>query len=67
MAVSGDVRYYLESLRRFKPHTLSEAEEKIINLKDINGIQGLKTVYDMITSAFLFDVEIDGQVKRLNR
>ncbi|MBN1661163.1 MAG: M3 family oligoendopeptidase, partial [Anaerolineae bacterium] len=67
MAASGDNRYYLESLRRFKPHTLSEAEEKIINLKDINGVNGLKTVYDMITYDFTFEVEIDGEVKELNR
>ena len=29
MESSGDVRYFLESIRRYKPHTLSEAEEKI--------------------------------------
>ncbi|MFN2165030.1 MAG: M3 family oligoendopeptidase, partial [Anaerolineae bacterium] len=67
LAVSGDNRYYLESLRRFKPHTLSEPEEQIINLKDVNGVQGLVTVYEMITNAFTFEVEIDGELKRLNR
>ena len=29
LEASGDYRYYLESLRLFKPHTLSEAEEKL--------------------------------------
>ena len=29
MEAAGDYRYYLEQLRLFKPHTLSEAEEKI--------------------------------------
>ena len=67
LAVSGDAAYYLESLRRFKPHTLSEAEETVINLKDINGVQALVTVYQMITNAFTFRVEIDGEVKELNR
>jgi oligoendopeptidase F len=67
LAVSGDNRYYLESLRRFKPHTLSEPEEQIINLKDVNGVQGLVTVYQMITNAFTYEVEIDGELKRLNR
>jgi len=36
LAASGDTAYYLESLRRFKPHTLTEPEEKIVNLKDVN-------------------------------
>ena len=67
LAVSGDNTYYLESLRRFKPHTLSEAEEKIINLKDVNGIEGLITLYEMITNGFTFQLEVDGQVKELVR
>jgi oligoendopeptidase F len=67
LAVAGDNSYYLESLRRFKPYTLSEPEEKIINLKDVNGVEALVTVYEMITNSFTFVVEIDGEVKELNR
>jgi oligoendopeptidase F len=67
MANSGDVRYYLESLRLFKPHTLSEAEEKIINIKDVNGIQAVKTLYDMLTNAFKFHLTVDGEEKELTR
>jgi len=66
-ALSGDVAYYLESLRRFKPHLLSEPEEKIINLKDVNGSAALTTLYDMITNRFVFKLEIDGEVKELTR
>jgi len=64
---SGDLRYYLESLRRFKPHTLSEAEEQIITLKDVNGIDALVTVYDMITNKFKFTLQVDGETKTLTR
>jgi oligoendopeptidase F len=67
LAASGDNAYYLESLRRFKPHTLSEPEEKVINLKDINGVEALLTVYEMLTTAFTFKVEIDGEAKELTR
>jgi oligoendopeptidase F len=65
LAASGDIRYYLESLRQFKPYTLSEPEEKVINLKDVNGADALVTIYEMITSAFLFKVEIDGELREL--
>jgi oligoendopeptidase F len=67
LAVAGDNAYYLQSLRRFKPHTLSEPEEKVINLKDVNGAEALVTLYEMITNAFTYEVEIEGVVKELNR
>ncbi|HEY4689424.1 MAG TPA: M3 family oligoendopeptidase [Anaerolineae bacterium] len=67
MAASGDYRYWLESLRRFKPHTLSESEEKIVNLKDVNGMNALLTLYDVITNAFTFELEIDGRKKKMTR
>ncbi len=67
LAVSGDWRYYLERLRAFKPYTLSEAEEKVINLKNVNGVNALTRLYDMITNRFVFRLEIDGQVKELTR
>ena len=50
MASSGDWRYFLESLRRFKPHTLTEPEEKIINLKNINGVDALTTLYECMNT-----------------
>jgi oligoendopeptidase F len=62
---SGDRRYYLESLRLFKPYMLSEPEEKIINLKDVNGAHALITLYQMITNRYLFRLEVEGEVKEL--
>jgi oligoendopeptidase F len=67
MASGGDWRYYLESVRRFKPHTLTEPEEKIINLKNVNGPDALSTLYDMITNKYVFKLEVDGEVKELTR
>jgi oligoendopeptidase F len=65
MAASGDYRYYLEALRLFKPHTLSEAEEKVINLKNVTGYEALTTLYDAITSRYVFKMEVDGQIREL--
>src|SRR5574342_743803 len=67
MKASGDVRYWLEEMRHFKPHTLSEAEEKIINLKDVNGVRALETLYDTVTNVFTFNFELDGEQKKLTR
>lgn len=65
IAVSGDRRYFLESWRRLKPFTLSEPEERVITLKDVNGIEALLTLYDMITNAFAFTLEVDGERKTM--
>jgi oligoendopeptidase F len=65
MSGSGDYRYWLEEMRHFKPHTLSEPEEKIINLKNVTGYNALATLYDTITNRYTFKVEVDGEVKEL--
>ena len=67
MDVSGDYRYYLEEIRHFKPHTLSEAEEKVVNLKDVTGSSALINLYDAITNRYVFKLEVDGEVKELTR
>lgn len=67
LSESDDYVYYLETLRRFKPHTLSEPEEKIINVKDVNGVDALVNLYEMITNRFTFELEEDGELKELNR
>ncbi len=64
---SGDYRYYLEVMRKFKPHTLSEAEEKIVNLKNVTGNNALVTLYDAITNRYVFKVEVDGETKEMTR
>lgn len=64
---AGDLVYYLEVERLFRDHTLSEPEEKIISLKDMDGVNALTTLYDMITNKFAFELEVDGEKKTLNR
>lgn len=64
---SGDRAYMLENLRRFKPHTLSEAEERLITLKDVDGIDALVEVYDLVTNKFVFHLDVAGETKQLTR
>lgn len=67
MAASGDYSYWLEEMRHFKPHTLSEAEEKILNLKNVTGSSALGNLYDLMTNRYTFKVSIDGAEKELTR
>jgi len=63
MNASGDYRYYLEAMRLYKPHTLSEAEEKIINLKNVNGVNALGNLYDSITNRYVFKMKVGSKEK----
>jgi oligoendopeptidase F len=67
MSEAGDYRYYLQEMRNFKPHTLTEAEEKIINIKDLTGTRALHTLFDTITNRYIFEMEVDGEVQELTR
>ena len=67
MDVAGDYRYYLEEIRNFKPHTLTEAEEKIVNIKNVTGASALITLYDSITNRYVYKLEIDGEIKEMTR
>jgi oligoendopeptidase F len=64
---TGDYRYWLETLRQFRPHTLSEPEEKIINIKDVTGVKAICNLYNTITNRYVFKVEVDGEVQELTR
>ncbi len=62
-----DFRQYLEDLRRFKPFSLDEPTEQIINLKDADGQDGLLTIYSMLTNRLEFKIDVDGEEQVLTR
>ncbi|MDM8528132.1 M3 family oligoendopeptidase [Anaerolineales bacterium HSG24] len=66
-AHAGKLEYYLEKMRLYRDHSLLESEEKIINLKNVNGSNALITLYDMITNKFVFELTVDGEQKKLTR
>ena len=67
LAATGDYHYWLVTLRNFKDFTLSEPEEKVINIKDVTGVNALNMLYDSITNRYAFKIEMDGEEKELTR
>ena len=59
-------RHYLQSLRRYRQHTLSEPEEKIVNEKDNTGSNAFGRLFSEITSSLSFTLEKDGKPAELN-
>jgi oligoendopeptidase F len=64
---SADERHYLRDLRRFRPYTLDERSEQIINVKDDNGIAAVVTIYSLLTNRMEFTLEAEGETRTLTR
>lgn len=67
MNTAGDYHYWLEEMRNFRKFTLSEAEEKIINLKDVTGTSAIRRLYDSITNRYTFKLLVNGEEKEMTR
>ena len=59
-------RHYLLSLRRYRAHTLSEPEEKIISTRDNTGPNAFGRLFSEITSSLTFALDRDGERQELN-
>ena len=62
-----DYRHFLQEMRLFKPYMLEETSERIINVKDANGIKAVITIYTMLTNRLEFELEVDGELKKMTR
>lgn len=59
-------RHFLLSLRRYRPHVLSESEEKVIEEKANTGSRAFARLFDEVLASLEFEVEVDGTRQRLN-
>ena len=59
-------RHFLSSMRRYRPHTLSESEEKLLNEKDNTGRNAFGRLFSEMTSSLVFKLERDGKTEELN-
>ncbi|AJE03018.1 M3 family oligoendopeptidase [Geobacter pickeringii] len=54
-------RHYLESVRRFKPHTLKEREEQLLKMKSLTGADAFTRLFDELSASLRYRMELDGQ------
>lgn len=62
----SDYRHFLEQERRYKPHRLSEPEEKIMDEKANTGSRAFKRLFDEVLNNIRFKVKLEGKVKSLS-
>ena len=60
-----EYKHYLERTLRKVPHMLSETEERLIIVKDKNGIDAWQMLQSDWLSTRTFDIEVEGETKTL--
>ena len=59
-------KHFLEQERKYKPHRLSEAEEKILDEKANTGSRAFKRLFDEVLNNVMFQIKLDGKQKSLS-
>ena len=58
-------RHFLEVLRKFKSHTLTEREESLLAQKSLTGVQAFCRLFDEVSSALRYTLEIGGEKREM--
>jgi oligoendopeptidase F len=58
-------RHYLQQKRAWRPHFLSEPEEKLLDEKAVTGRAAFVRLFDETVAAMQFPLELDGKVEML--
>ncbi|MCX8073373.1 MAG: M3 family oligoendopeptidase [Candidatus Binatia bacterium] len=59
-------RHFLEVLRQYRPHVLSEPEERILEEKANTGARAFARLFDELLARMVFRVRHNGSVRELN-
>lgn len=64
---AGELQEFLSYKRVLAKYSLSEPEEKIINILDVTGHSALVKLYDKITNAFQFTLKVNNKTRSMTR
>lgn len=53
--------HYLQIVRKFRPHTLTEREEQLLKLKNLTGAEAFSRLFDELSASFRFRMELEGE------
>lgn len=69
LAKSKECKNYSYSIQRAyetAQYNLTEAEERIANLKNLTGVNAFKQLYSDLTNTFQYEFKIDGKIRKMN-
>ena len=58
---AGAYVHFLEGIRRFRPHTLEENEERLLTRKNLTGVSAFTKLFDELSASLRYRMELDGE------
>ena len=54
-------RHFLHGIRKFRPYTLKENEERLLTRKDLTGVNAFTKLFDELSASLTYRMELDGE------
>lgn len=58
---AGNYTHFLQGIRKFRPYTLKENEERLLTRKNLTGIRAFTKLFDELSASFSYRMELDGE------
>ncbi|ABK98998.1 M3 family oligoendopeptidase [Pelobacter propionicus] len=55
--------HFLNGIRKFRPYTLKENEERLLTRKNLTGVSAFTRLFDELSASLRYSMELDGQVR----
>lgn len=52
--------HFISGIRKFRPYTLKENEERLLTRKELTGIRAFTKLFDELSASFTYNMELDG-------
>jgi oligoendopeptidase F len=58
---AADYIHFISGIRKFRPYTLKENEERLITRKELTGMRAFTKLFDELSASFTYRMELDGE------
>jgi len=58
---AADYVHFISGIRKFRPYTLKENEERLLTRKELTGMRAFTKLFDELSASFSYRMEMDGE------
>ncbi len=60
---TADYVHFLNGIRKFRPYTLKENEERLLTRKNLTGVSAFTRLFDELSASLRYSMELDGETR----